>query len=104
MERKLDVRCDNSLTTKPAHGGLGRLEILEVDAVVADQRIGHGDDLAGVGGIGEDLLISGHRGVENDLALTGAGAAEDTACQDRAILEGEFGDFGIHRKRSLHNV
>ena len=43
------------------HGG-------RADAVVADERVGEGDDLAGVGGIGDGLLIAGHRGVEDDLA------------------------------------
>ena len=38
------------------------------DAVVADQRIGEGDDLARVRGVGDRLLIAGHRGVEDDLA------------------------------------
>ena len=38
------------------------------DAVVADQRIGEDDDLARVGGVGDRLLVAGHRGVEDDLA------------------------------------
>ena len=45
-----------------------RLGILGVGADVADVRIGERDDLAGVGGIGEDLLVAGHRGVEDHLA------------------------------------
>ncbi len=54
----------------------GALEIVEVDAVVADLRIGHRDDLAAVAGIGEDLLVAGHRGVEADLAIDFAGGAD----------------------------
>ena len=38
------------------------------DPVVADQRVGEDDDLAGVGGVGDRLLVAGHRGVEDDLA------------------------------------
>ncbi len=47
--------------------GLVGFGIELVDPVVADQRVGHGDDLAAVGGIGEHLLVAGHRGVEADL-------------------------------------
>jgi hypothetical protein len=42
-----------------------RLEILGRGAGVADVRIGEGDDLPAVGGIGEDLLIARHRRIEN---------------------------------------
>ena len=38
------------------------------DPVVADVGIGERDDLPGVGGIGDDLLVAGHGGVEHDLA------------------------------------
>ena len=44
------------------------LDVLVVDADIADVREGEGDDLPGVGGIGEDLLVAGHGGVEADLA------------------------------------
>ena len=43
------------------------------DAVVADLGIGHGDDLAVVGGVGEDFLVSGEGGVEDDFADGGSG-------------------------------
>src|SRR5690606_30488400 len=36
-----------------------RLHVFQVDAVVADLGIGQGDQLAGVGGIGEDFLVTG---------------------------------------------
>ena len=38
------------------------------NAVVADHRIGEGDELARVRGVGHGLLVAGHRGVEDDLA------------------------------------
>ena len=37
-------------------------------AVVADVRVGEGDDLAGVGRVGDDLLVARQHGVEHDLA------------------------------------
>ena len=51
-----------------------RLPVLGVDAVVADERVGHRDDLAGVGRVGEDFLIAGHGGVEHDFAARSPGA------------------------------
>src|SRR6516162_2250567 len=39
-------------------------------------RKGEGNDLPGIGRIGENLLIAGHRGVEADLAHGIAGGAE----------------------------
>ena len=48
--------------------GLGGLVVLGVHPDVADVREGEGDDLPGVGGIGHDLLVAGHRGVEAELA------------------------------------
>jgi len=45
-----------------------RFSVGFVDAVVADQRISHADDLACVGRIGENFLVAGHRSVEDHLA------------------------------------
>ena len=59
---------------RPAAGRDSR--VLGVDAVVADERVGHRDDLALVGRVGEDLLVAGHAGVEDDLAERLAGGAE----------------------------
>ena len=41
------------------------LEIFRRRAGVADMRIGQGNDLSAVRGIGEDLLVPGHRRIEN---------------------------------------
>ena len=48
-------------------------------------REGEGDELPGIGGIGEDLLVAGHRGVEADLADGVALRAEAEALQHGAI-------------------
>ena len=45
-----------------------RLVVERRDAVVADVRIGEADDLTGVAGVGDDLLIARERGVEDELA------------------------------------
>ena len=47
--------------------GAEALIVLLVDAVVADQGVGHDHALAGVRGVGEDLLIAHHGGVEDHL-------------------------------------
>ena len=57
-----------SRTTNPSTQGREDSVVFAVDAVVADQRIGHADDLPGVGRIGEHFLITGHRRVEDHLA------------------------------------
>ena len=50
---------------------------------------GEGDDLAGIGRIGQDLLIAGHRRVEADLADGGAGRAEADARDHGAVGQHE---------------
>jgi len=51
-------------------------DVVLVGADIADMRESEGDDLPGIGGIGEDLLVAGHRGVEADFADGMAGGAE----------------------------
>ena len=70
------------------------LDVLGIDAVVADLRVGHRDDLAAVAGIGEDLLVAGHRRVEADFAVDFAIGADRSAGEDGAVFEGKFGGCG----------
>ena len=65
-----------------------RFDVLGVGAGVADVRIRQRDDLPGVGRIGENFLIAGHRGVEhhftNGLPVDAyRGAAKHTAVFER---------------------
>ena len=46
---------------------LAGLVVVKVDAVVADERVRHGNDLTVVGRVGQNLLIACHAGVEYDL-------------------------------------
>ena len=62
-----------------------RLDVLVVGADVADMGEGEGDDLAGVGGVGQDLLVAGHRGVEADLARGVADRADAAPFEARAV-------------------
>ena len=66
-----------------------RLDVLGVDAGVADVRIGERDDLPGVRRIGQDLLVARHRRVEDDFAGRIAGGADRNAPKHRAVRERE---------------
>ena len=44
-----------------------RLVVERRDAVVADVRVREADDLTGVAGVGDDLLVARERGVEDEL-------------------------------------
>ena len=48
---------------------------------------GHGDDLAHVGRVGEDLLVAGHRGVEDHLAHRLAGRRRSPPLEDRPVRQ-----------------
>jgi hypothetical protein len=78
-------------------------DVLAVDAVVADQRVGHRDDLPLVGRVGEDLLVAGHRGVEDDLALGRAVRPERAAGEDGPVLQRKLRHFALvaHRGGSI---
>ena len=81
-----------------AHDKAGQMRpaafhVLGVDAVVADFRIGHRDDLTAVARIGQDLLISGHRGVEANFAVDFSLRAKRSAGKNGAVFQGEFGNF-----------
>ena len=68
-----------------------RLHRRPADPVVADQRVGEDDDLARVGGVGDGLLVAGHRGVEDDLAGDRVGVADEIAVEAEAVLEQQVG-------------
>src|SRR5262249_8962934 len=54
---------------------------------IADERIGHADDLALVGGVGEDFLVAGHGGVETNLPARARGRAESLSVKHRAVFQ-----------------
>src|SRR5262249_22220104 len=66
-----------------------RLDVLGIGADIADMREGEGDDLPGIGRIGQDLLIAGHRRVEADLADRDARGARARSFDDRTVGEHE---------------
>jgi hypothetical protein len=63
------------------------LDVFVVGSHIADMWKGEGDDLAGIGRIGEDLLIARHGGVEADLAHGEARGAEAESFQHGAVRQ-----------------
>ena len=91
-----EVRGDRRglLHDEPVHPRPPRLDVLRVDAVVADEGIGHHHDLPSIGRVGEDLLVARHCGVEDDLAGGLADGAEGLAAEHAAVAQDE--DRGRH--------
>ncbi len=77
------------LDDQPGGMNPGGLDVLVVGAGVADVRIGQRDELPGVAGIGEDLLVAGHRGVEHHLANARADGADRMAAKQGAVCKGK---------------
>ena len=67
------------------------LFIFAVGAGVADMRIGEGNDLLGIRGVGENFLIAAHRSVEHHLARSGAVMADRSAVKHAAVCQHKNG-------------
>jgi hypothetical protein len=63
-----------------------RLEVFLRHAIVTDQGIRQGQDLASVGGIGQHLLVAGHRRTEHHLAHGRPRRADRPAFERSSIL------------------
>ena len=91
------------LSSPVEHGGRGvgddqrsqpradGLVVIGEAPVVADERVRHHHDLAGVRGVRADLLVAGLAGVDDEVAARGDRGAEGDAGKDRAVLEGQQG-------------
>jgi len=91
VRRVGDVGAEHAAAHAGARGGIRRLDVLLVGADIADMREGKGDDLAGVGGVGQNLLVAGHGGVEADLAAGLSGRADADAFDHGAVGKDEEG-------------
>ena len=69
-----------------------RFIVAGVDPVVADVGGGEDDDLTGVAGVGENLLIAGHAGMEDDLSAGRDRGTEEPARKDASGFEGKRGE------------
>ena len=64
--------------------------IVEIGANVSDVRIRQADDLAGVAGVGENFLITGEAGIENDFAAAARDGAGGAAVKYAPVFESEY--------------
>src|SRR5262249_22592850 len=96
VRRRGDGRVQHDAARAGRRREIDRFDVLVVGADIADMRECEGDDLSGIGGIGEDLLITRHRGVEADLADRMAGGAEALSFKDGAVgKDDERRRFGL---------
>ena len=93
MLRRAEVRGlgDRGPQDHAAGVAVDGLDVFVVGADVADVREGERDQLPGIGGIGQDLLIAGHGGIEDQFAHDGAGRSQPLAEKRRAVGEHEGG-------------
>ena len=104
----MSVPWDSSVAAFPDHQAADvravGLEILVRDAVVADQGIGHHDNLFGIGGIRDDLLIADDRGVEDDFADFAAVRPEPCSVELLSGFQHQFLCGSDHIVKLLYTV
>ncbi len=88
---------------KPVQKKAPGLDVLGVGAVVADFRGREGDDLSGVGGVGQNLLIAAHPRVENDFPEPVVQVAESDAVKDGPVRQRQKG-FPFPFRRPLFKI
>src|SRR5262245_52289004 len=71
--------------------GFPGLDVFRINAGIADQRIRHRHDLAGVRWVGQDLLITRHRSIENNFAQGFAFKAVSIAAENTPVFEQQRG-------------
>ena len=75
-DQRLDVR-------------LGGFLVVQIRAHVSDMGISEADDLPGVARIGENFLVAGEAGVENDFAAAACASARRASVKNSSVLERE---------------
>ena len=96
VRRVGDVGAQHAAAHARRGGEVRRLDVLVIGADIADMGEGEGDDLPGIGGVGQDFLIAGDGGVEADLADRFARRAEAEALDRGAVLQNEEGGGFFH--------
>ena len=82
---------DILLHNQAARGGCQGFNIFPIGADIADMREGEGDDLPGIGRIGQGFLIAGHARVEANLGHGLALCPEAAAPKDGTISQDKAG-------------
>jgi hypothetical protein len=65
------------------------LFVIEIRADIADVGIGQANDLARIAGIGENFLVTGEAGIENDFAAAARDRAGRAAVKYAPVFERE---------------
>src|SRR6516162_2855619 len=100
IARRFGHRYSQDQSSRCSGGGF---DILLIRAHIANMGKGEGDDLSGIGRVGQDLLISGDGGVEADFTRRRPDRAEATAPKQGAIGEDERSvAVGWSRRRVAH--
>jgi hypothetical protein len=68
-----------------------RFLVLEIRAHIADVRISEADNLAGIAGIAEDLLIPREAGIKNDFTAAARTSARSAPVKGSSVLQRENG-------------
>jgi hypothetical protein len=71
--------------------GSRRFFVVKIGADIADVGIGQADDLTGVAGVGENFLITGEAGIENDFAAAARNRARRAAVKSAPVFQSESG-------------
>ena len=66
-----------------------RFLIFRVCADISDMRIGQADDLPGITGIGENFLVTGEAGIENDFSAAARDRARSAAIKCAPVFQRE---------------
>jgi hypothetical protein len=65
------------------------LFVFKVRADVSDVRVSEADNLAGIAGIGENFLVTGEAGIENDFAAAAREGARRAAVKYAPVFQRE---------------
>ena len=68
-----------------------RLFIFEIRADIADVRVREADNLSRIAGVGENFLVTGEAGIENDFSAAPRNGAGSAAIKNAAVFECEYG-------------
>jgi len=69
----------------------GGFFVVEIGSDISDVRIGQADDLARIARVGENFLVTGEAGIENNFAAAARDCARSAAVKNPPVFEGESG-------------
>jgi hypothetical protein len=101
VERSCELSVGRLFCELPYYESLGLypagFEVFSVDSVVADEGVGHHQDLGFIRWVGQGLLVAGHGGVEDDFAIRLSCGSESDAFHYRPVLHDKHCVVFVHR-------